>query len=58
MKYEIIKVKNGKLIKEKFYLQIIADDCVKIAVVEVCSGKKTGRSVVGSLEDTFAGFCQ
>ena len=36
-----------------FYLQLITDACVKIAVLEMCSGKNTRESVVG----TFKNIC-
>ena len=44
-----MKVKYVKPIQEniqKFYLQVITDTCVKIAVVELCFEKKTNESVV------------
>ena len=44
-----MKVKYVKPIQEniqKFYLQVITDTCVKIAVVELCFEKKTKESVV------------
>ena len=43
-----MKVKYVKLIQEniyKFYLQVITDACVKLAVVELCFEKKTKESV-------------
>ena len=61
MKNEIIKVKLIKLTQEKiskFYLQVITDACVKIAVLEICSEKKTKESVVGAFKKCFAEFCQ
>ena len=64
MKNEIIKVKLIKLTQEKiskFYLQVITDACVKIAVLEICSEKETRESAVGTFKCTvaftFAGFC-
>ena len=48
MKNEIVKPKHGKPIQEKlkkFYLQVITDACVKIAVLEICSEKNTRESV-------------
>ena len=56
-----MKVKNVKPIQEniwKFYLQVITDACVKIAVVELCFEKKTKESVVETFKKCFAGFCQ
>ena len=43
---------------EKFYLQVITEVYVKIAVLEICSEKKTRESVVGTFKKYFAGFCQ
>ena len=52
-------------------MQVITDACFKIAVLEICSEKKTRVSVVGTfrnictvsvhfwyIKDAFAGFCQ
>ena len=52
-------------------MQVITDDCDKIAVLEICSEKNTRESEVGTFEnictvavhcwyikDAFAGFCQ
>ena len=53
MKNEIIKVKHVKPIQEKlwkFYLQVITNACVKTAVFEICSGKKTRESVAGTFK--------
>ena len=65
MKNEIIKVKLVKLAQEKlskFYLQVITDTCVKIAVFEICSEKETRESAFGTFKCTvaftFAIFCQ
>ena len=61
MKNEIVKVKYVKLIQEniqKFYLQVITNACVKIAVVELCFEKKTKESVVENFKKCFAGFYQ
>ena len=74
LKYEIIKVKHVTPIQwkiEKFCLQVIADACVKIAVLEIYSEKKTRESVVGTfknistvavhcwyIKDTFSEFYQ
>ena len=61
MKNEIMKVKNVKPIQEniwKFYLQVITDACVKIAVVELCFEKKTKESVIETFKKYFGGFCQ
>ena len=68
-----LKVKHVKPIKEKlekFYLQVITNVCVKTAVLEICSEKKTRESVVETfknkvavavhywyIKDAFAGFC-
>ena len=57
MKNEITKVKHVKPIWEKlqkFYLQLITDACVKIAVLEICFEKKATDSVVGSFKNTCA----
>ena len=56
-----MKVKYVKLMQEniqKFHLQVIADTCVKIAVVEICFEKKTNESVVETFKKCLAGFCQ
>ena len=34
------------------YLQVITDACVKTAVLEICSEKKTRESVVEALKNT------
>ena len=68
-----LKLKHLKPIKEKlvkFYLQVITDVCVKTAVLEICSEKKTREPVVETfktkvavvvhsryIKDAFAGFC-
>ena len=49
-----MKVKYVKPIQEniqKFYLQVITDTCVKIAVVELCFEKKTSESVVETFKN-------
>ena len=56
MKNEIVKPKHVKPIQEnleKFYLKVITDTCVKIAVLEICSEKNTRESVV----ETFKNIC-
>ena len=73
MKSKIKKVKHVKPIRElwKFYLQVITDACVNIAVLEIFFEKMTRKFVVGSfknrvavavqcryIKDVFAGFCQ
>ena len=73
MKNKIKKFKHVKPIPQlwKFYLQVITDACVNIAVLEICSEKMTRKSVVRSfkntvavavqcryINDAFAGFCQ
>ena len=53
LKYEIIKVKHVTPIQwkiEKFYLQVIADACVEVAVLEIYSEKKTRKSVIGTFK--------
>ena len=53
MKNKVIKVvKQEKLLKS--YLQVISDTCFKIAVLELCSQKKTRQSAVGSFRNTGA----
>ena len=37
---------------------MITEACVKIAVLEICSEKKTRESVVGTFKKYFARFCQ
>ena len=52
-----LKVKHLKPIKEKlqkFYLQLITDICVKTAVLEICSEKKTRESVVETFKNKVA----
>ena len=49
MKNEIMKAKYVKPIQEKiwkFFLLVITDACVKIAVVELCFEQMTKESVV------------
>ena len=74
MKSEIAKAKHVKPIQEtlwKFYLQVITDACVKIAVLDICSENKTRESVAGTfknictvavhcsyIQDAFQGFYQ
>ena len=56
MTNEIIKVKRVKSVQEKlqkFYLQVLTDSCVRIAILEICSEKKTRESAVG----TFKNIC-
>ena len=56
-----MKAKYLKLIQEnilKFYLQVVTDACVKIAVVELCFEKKTKEFVVETFKKCFARFCQ
>ena len=48
LKNEIIKVKLVKPTQEKFYLEVITDACVKIAVLEIFSEKKIRESAVGT----------
>ena len=48
-----MKVKYVKLIREKFYLQVITDACVKIAAVELCFEKKSKESVVETFKKCF-----
>ena len=46
-----IKVKQATPIQQKtqkFYLQVITDACVKIAILVIYSEKKTRESVVGT----------
>ena len=50
---EIIKVKRAKSIQEKlqkFYLQVLIDSCVRIAILEICSEEKTRESAVGTFK--------
>ena len=48
-----MKVKYVKLIREKFYLQVITDACVKIAAVELCFEKKSKEFVVETFKKCF-----
>ena len=56
MKNKIINVKDVKPIRQKlwkFYLQVITDACVKIAIPEICFEKKTKASVVGTCKNIY-----
>ena len=49
-----MKIKYVKLIQEniwKFCLQVVADACVKMAVVELCFEKKTKESEVETFKE-------
>ena len=51
MKNEIVKAKHVKPINPKlykFYLQILTDASVKIAVLEICCEKNTREPVIGT----------
>ena len=53
MQNEIVKPKHGKPIQEKlkkFYLQVITDACVKIAVLEIRSRKNTRAGLCESVK--------
>ena len=59
MKHGIIKVKHVKPTKKifkKFYIQVINDACVRIAVLEICFGKKTRESVVRIFKNALHDF--
>ena len=76
MKNEVIKVKQVTQItntikNRKVIFRIITDACVKIAVLKICSEKKTWESVAGTfknittvvihcwyIKDAFTEFCQ
>ena len=56
-----MKVKYAKPIQEnnrKFYLQVITNACLKIAIADLCFEKKTKESVVETFKKCFSGFCQ
>ena len=51
-----MKVKYVKLIQEniwKFYLTVLTDTCVKIAVVKLCFEKKTKEFVLETFKKCF-----